>query len=487
MTWWDAVKNWYAGKREEPFPTPGPETPDREVKYTGAADWLSKRANLTTVMGSKELAAEWTEKARAQAFFSARVAEGHILDRLRKVSDAFSRGEIGQAEARTELKKFLLREGYDPKQAGLRNLASTARLNLILEQNARMAAAVGQYQAEMDPDMLERFPYLQYHSQTDDRVRDDHGKYNGKVYHKLDPIWKRLRPPRDLRCRCWYEQIDEDTAKEIGISSGEKPPPLPESGFAFDPAHAFEEFDLSLIHDGKFRNQVADTLKREYNMSLGDNFKAFFRREDQEEQEDSEEAPVFDAKFPSVARNEMRKILPGVIIDLAGVKKAEPVNRLNRCLCKVKQETGLEGLKAVMVDSSMKRSTPGSYSAETGILRLNPVHMNDPGIWKKFKVGRHGEYEGLLSNIYAGKEVESVALHELYHSVSERIIAKPGGEAKRKMLVECFERAKREGFSISGHGMDDEHEFFAELKTGKELANRSYPDYIEETLKEFLL
>lgn len=93
-------------------------------------------------------------------------------------------------------------------------------------------------------------------------------------------------------------------------------------------------------------------------MSLGDNFKAFFRREDQEEQEDSEEAPVFDAKFPSVARNEMRKILPGVIIDLAGVKKAEPVNRLNRCLCKVKQETGLEGLKAVMVDSSMKRSTP---------------------------------------------------------------------------------------------------------------------------------
>lgn len=487
MTWWDAVKNWYAGKSEEPFPTPGPETPDREVKYTGAADWLSKRANLTTIMGSKELAAEWTEKARAQAFFSARVAEGHILDRLRKVSDAFSRGEIGQAEARTELKKFLLREGCDPKQAGLRNLASTARLNLILEQNARMAAAVGQYQAGMDPDMLEAFPYWRYISRNDEMVRDDHARYNGKVYSKLDPIWRRIFPPRDFRCRCRIEQLEEEEARSVGISVGGKLPPLPESGFAFDPAHAFEEFDLSLIHDGKFRNQVADTLKREYNMSLGDNFKAFFRREDQEEQEDSEEPPVFDAKFPSVARDEMRKILPGVIIDLAGVKKAEPVNRLNRCLCKVKQETGLEGLKAVMVDSSMKRSTPGSYSAETGILRLNPVHMNDPGIWKKFKVGRHGEYEGLLSNIYAGKEVESVALHELYHSVSERIIAKPGGEAKRKMLVECFERAKREGFSISGHGMDDEHEFFAELKTGKELANRSYPDYIEETLKEFLL
>lgn len=265
MTWWDAVKNWYAGKREEPFPTPSPETPDREVKYTGAADWLSKRANLTTVMGSKELAAEWTEKARAQAFFSARVAEGHILDRLRKVSDAFSRGEIGQAEARTELKKFLLREGYDPKQAGLRNLASTARLNLILEQNARMAAAVGQYQAGMDPDMLEAFPYWRYISRNDEMVRDDHARYNGKVYSKLDPIWRRIFPPRDFRCRCRIEQLEEEEARSVGISVGGKLPPLPESGFAFDPAHAFESFDLSDIHDDKLREktkiQLQDTTK----------------------------------------------------------------------------------------------------------------------------------------------------------------------------------------------------------------------------------
>ena len=481
MTWWDAVKNWYAGKREEPFPVPGAETPDREVKYTGAADWLSKRANLTTAMGSRELAETWTAKARAQAFFSARVAEGHILDRLRQVSDAFSRGEIGQAEARTELKKFLLREGYDPKQAGLRNLASTARLNLILEQNARMAAAVGQYQAGMDPDIKERFPCWRYIGSTALVPRDTHARFAGRVFRKEDPIWHKIFPPSDFNCKCSVEDCDDEP--------DEAPQDVEpaDSGFAFDPAHAFEEFDLSLIHDGKFRDQVADTLKREYNMSLGDNFKAFFRREDQEKQKDSGGPPVFDAKFPSVARNEMRKIIPWAIIDLAGVKKAEPVNRLNRCLYNVRRETGLEGLKTVMADSSMKLSTPGSYSAETGILRLNPAHINDPGIWKKFKIGRHGEYEGLLSNIYAGKEVESVVLHELYHSVSERIIAKPGGKAKQKMLRECLERAKREGFSISSHGMKNEHEFFAELKTGKELANRSYPDYIEETLKEFLL
>lgn len=259
MTWWDAVKNWYAGKREEPFPTPSPETPDREVKYTGAADWLSKRANLTTIMGSKELAAEWTEKARAQAFFSARVAEGHILDRLRKVSDAFSRGEIGQAEARTELKKFLIREGYDPKQAGLRNLASTARLNLILEQNARMSAAVGQYQAGMDPDIKERFPCWRYIGSTALVPRDTHARFAGKVFRKDDPIWHKIFPPSDFNCKCSVEDCDDepDEAPQDVESA--------ESGFSFDPAHAFESFDLSDIHDDKLREktkiQLQDTTK----------------------------------------------------------------------------------------------------------------------------------------------------------------------------------------------------------------------------------
>lgn len=255
MTWWDAVKNWYAGKRAEPFPTPSPETPDREVKYTGAADWLSKRANLTTVMGSKELAAEWTEKARAQAFFSARVAEGHILDRLRKVSDAFSRGEIGQAEARTELKKFLLREGYDPKQAGLRNLASTARLNLILEQNARMSAAVGQYQAGMDPDIKERFPCWRYIGSTALVPRDTHARFAGKVFRKDDPIWHKIFPPSDFNCKCSVEDCDDepDEAPQDVESA--------ESGFAFDPAHAFEEFDLSAIHDAALREKTKKRLK----------------------------------------------------------------------------------------------------------------------------------------------------------------------------------------------------------------------------------
>ena len=258
MTWWDAVKNWFAGKRSGSFPVPGEGTSDRETEYNGATEWLAKRANLTTVMNSREIAEEWTAKARAQAFFSARVAEGHILERLRSVSDAFSRGEIGLAEARTELKRFLRAEGKDDGKSGLRNLASTARLNLILEQNARMAAAVGQYQAGMDPDILERFPCWRYIGSTALNPRDSHARFAGKVFRKDDPIWHKIFPPSDFNCKCSVEDCDDEPDK-----APEKIDP-PESGFAFDPAHAFETFDLSKIQDNGLREKTKKVLQNKF-------------------------------------------------------------------------------------------------------------------------------------------------------------------------------------------------------------------------------
>ena len=256
MTWWDAVKIWLAGRREEKFPVPGASTPEPSVEYNGAAEWLAKRANLTTVMGSRQIAEEWTAKARAQAFFSARVAEDHILERLRSVSDAYSRGKIGLAEARTELKRFLRAEGKDDGTSGLRNLASTARLDLILEQNARMAAAVGQYQVGMDPDIRERFPCWRYIGSTALNPRDSHARFAGKVFRKDDPIWHKIFPPSDFNCKCSVEDCDDEPDRVP-----EKIEP-PESGFAFDPAHAFEEFDLSSIRNEELRKKTEEGIQR---------------------------------------------------------------------------------------------------------------------------------------------------------------------------------------------------------------------------------
>ena len=233
------------------------------MTFDQANRWLANRVNLPTKRGSAEISREIPVKVRAHCFFSVRVAEARILERLREVSDAFSRHEIGLAEARTKLKEFLIGEnGYQPG-TGLTNLASTARLNLILEQNARMAAAVGMYQAGRDPDIEERFPCWRYIGSTSKNPRDSHAKYNGMVFRKDDPVWHRIFPPWDFGCKCSVEDCDDETSKPIKVDA-------PESGFAFDPAHAFEApADLTNLTAVSRKTILAEAEEAVKNQTLG--------------------------------------------------------------------------------------------------------------------------------------------------------------------------------------------------------------------------
>ena len=224
------------------------------MTYDAANEWLRKRLNLPTDKSSAQIAAGIPEQVRTHSFFSARVAEARILDRLRQVSDAYSRGELNLAEARSRLKEFLIgEEGYKPG-GGLKNLASTARLELILDQNARMAAAVGQYQAGRDPDIEERFPCWRYIGSAAFVPREDHARLVGKVYLKSDPIWHRIFPPSAFGCKCSVEDCDDPP---------DKPPrniQPAEGGYSFDPADAFD-FAMDKIDDPAIRDIVGEQLE----------------------------------------------------------------------------------------------------------------------------------------------------------------------------------------------------------------------------------
>ena len=173
----------------------------------------------------------------------------------------YSRGEIGLGEARNTLKDFLKAEGYDPHKAGLKNLASTARLNLVMRQNAAMANAAAEWKRMHDPDAMKIFPYVRYHARKDSRSRDGHKELDGKIFHKDDPFLKTHTPPWEFNCRCWLEEI---TAKEAGREPEKVQKPTPPedvtidsaSGFSFDPEHAFEEFDFSAIKNPVLREQA---------------------------------------------------------------------------------------------------------------------------------------------------------------------------------------------------------------------------------------
>lgn len=205
--------------------------------YEAADAWLSHRMSVATELGSSAIAGALQSKLRQRAFFSAKVGEARIVKALREMSDAYSAGKISRADTRSRLKEFLVQE---PGAEDFPQLAKTARLNLILDQNARMAAAVGRYQVAMDRDVMERFPYWRYIAGPN--PRDSHRLLDGLILRKDDPFWATHFPPWEFNCNCDLEEVSEEEAAAAGGAAPRGPAmPEPESGFEFSPAEAFDE------------------------------------------------------------------------------------------------------------------------------------------------------------------------------------------------------------------------------------------------------
>jgi len=209
----------------------------RTWTFAAAQRWLAGRLNRTTVLRAAEIALDpaWEPRARAQAFFSARVSEASVLDSLRQQSDAYSRGEIDLATARLRLKTALVAQGFQADDVGMTdtpppgvteddwkarkditNLASTRRTDLILVQNQRMAAAVARREVSLAGPVAQRWPYWRYIARGDARVRPTHAALDGMVLPKTDPFWATHTPPWEYNCRCDIEDADEDDARRAG-------------------------------------------------------------------------------------------------------------------------------------------------------------------------------------------------------------------------------------------------------------------------------
>ena len=232
-------------------------------------EFITQRVNFSTAKSSSRISAEIPPEIRAKAFFSARVAEAHILERFREISDRYSSGEISRDEARHLLRQYATAHGKDDGSKGLRNLASTARLNLILDQNAKMARAVGQYEAMHRPANLKMFPYVIYRASVGSKSpRDSHRKYDGMVIDKRDPWLRTHWPPWEFGCNC---DLSNCSAKKAAALGPVKPMSKPEdvkiesdSGFAFDPATWFQEYDVSIIQDEALRKKTIKGIKELY-------------------------------------------------------------------------------------------------------------------------------------------------------------------------------------------------------------------------------
>ena len=231
--------------------------------------FIESRVNLPTDKGSAEIARDIPAVIRARAFFSARVAEAHILERFREISDRYSSGEISRDEARHLLRQFARSEGKDDGTKALRNLASTARLNLILDQNAKMARAVGQYEAMHRPANLQMFPYVIYRASVGSKhPRGSHGQFDGKVIAKDDPWLKNHWPPWEFGCNCDLQNCTAKKAAGLPGLTDEDRKVASQSGFEFDPSTAFEEFDCSVIQRAGMMGKVREEAEIEFGSQI---------------------------------------------------------------------------------------------------------------------------------------------------------------------------------------------------------------------------
>ncbi len=239
--------------------------------------FLANRVNMPTQLGSAELA-QLPAQIRARSFFSARVAEAHILEKFRQVSDDYSSGKIGRDEARAILRVYARENGKDDGTNSLKNLASTARLQLILDQNRSMAKAAGDYARMYKPANLKVFPYVRYVASVGSKnPRDSHRKYDGMIFDKRDPWLKTHWPPWDFGCKCQLENLTRKEAEEDGRIMPMSPVEIaekadrPSSGFSFNPEHALDELPMGTLKAPEDRIRTHEAMVkfcREKNLAV---------------------------------------------------------------------------------------------------------------------------------------------------------------------------------------------------------------------------
>jgi len=229
---------------------------------------IQDRRNLPTDMTSKAISRTISPKIRAQSFFSARVAESNILSRFREITDSYMTGRIGRDEARNLMLEYARANNRDDGTRAITNLASSARLNLIVDQNASMAKAVGDYERMYSSVNKKLFPYVIYHASVGSRTpRSEHQRYDGMIFEKDDPWLKTHWPPWDFNCHC---RLENCTNKKAHKTPDLIQPPTPadkvtvdtKSGYSFDPAHAFEKFDYSAIKDPDLQDKAKSGVEQ---------------------------------------------------------------------------------------------------------------------------------------------------------------------------------------------------------------------------------
>lgn len=203
----------------------------RPMEFTEAVE--RTRGRLPT--GSALDTAGWAEvplAIRERAFFTARMEDARIAAGLQeRVLQGATKGEF-VAKAR----QFLASNGIPAatRQGDVRQMASTARLELIFNHHTESARAYGAWKQGQDPDVLDAFPaqeFLRVESREAERAdwpqrwaAAGGRTFGGRMIAlKSDPVWAALSrfgtpwPPFDFGSGMGVEDVERGEAEALGL------------------------------------------------------------------------------------------------------------------------------------------------------------------------------------------------------------------------------------------------------------------------------
>lgn len=157
--------------------------------FDKAAERLRKKAALTSDQFDR-----LQVKYRSLAF---RIAKVNNAGAVQHVRDVITRG-IRDGRTFAQIRDELLRI-FDVKGIPRPFLS---RLRFAFEEQTRQAYSDARDETLDDDEMAATFPFWQYRTLGDRRVRPEHAALDGKVFRVSDGSVARFRPPWDFNCRC---------------------------------------------------------------------------------------------------------------------------------------------------------------------------------------------------------------------------------------------------------------------------------------------
>jgi len=177
------------------------------IPHTEAADFLRDKPVATRAIFD-----ELVPELQARAFVITGVDQADMLqaarDRIAEIPEGADWRKV-KKEVATDLEPWL-------GEGALR------RVELLMRHHAYQAYAVSNFEnLEANKDI---FPFREYVTAQDERVRESHAALNKRVLPANSPFWDRHTPPWEYGCRCDVRGITAEEAGEIEAADKKREP-----------------------------------------------------------------------------------------------------------------------------------------------------------------------------------------------------------------------------------------------------------------------